>query len=401
MRKALEGIRILDMGQIIAAPYCTMLLADLGAEVIKVEDREIAEFILHVGPRRERNGEQEVVPTWYLYANRNKKHMTLNLQEEKGRHIFLELSKYADVVVENFSVGVVKRLGVDYESVRRVNPRIIYASVSAFGQTGPLAHHRGYDMLAQARSGLMDLTGFPDGKPTKAGNSIADYFAGFHCAVAILAALRYRDATGEGQYIDIALLDSLITALDSAPEIYTMTGQVIHRVGNRHFLAAGYGEYETKTGSIALGLVSPSNWERFCDLIGQPELVEDQRFAEHMDRVQHADELDAIIQAWLQDKTAEEAVQMLTDHDIPAAPVNTIAQMVHDPQVKARNMHVEVNHPDYGPIVITNSALKLSKTPGAIETPAPRVGQHTAELLSTFLGYSQEEIEELRSNGII
>ena len=401
MRKALEGIRILDMGQIIALPYCTMLLADLGAEVIKVEDREIGEFILQVGPVRERQGQREVVPTWHLYVNRNKKHMTLNLQEPKGREIFLELSRHADVIVENFSVGVVKRLGVDYEAVRQVNPRIVYASVSAYGQTGPLAHHRGYDMLAQARSGLMDLTGFPDGKPTKTGNSIADYFAGFHCAVAILAALRYRDLTGEGQYIDIALLDSLVTALDSAAEIYTMTGRVVQRVGNRHFLASGYGEYETKTGSIALALVSPSIWERFCHVIGQPELIEDPRFAEYMDRVQHADELDVIIQAWLQEKTKEEAVQILTENGVPAAPVNTVAEMVNDPQVKARNMHVEITHPDYGPIVITNSALKLSKTPGTVETPAPRIGQHTAEVLSALLGYSTAQIEQLRSEGVI
>ncbi|MGQ4808502.1 Succinyl-CoA--L-malate CoA-transferase beta subunit [Candidatus Entotheonellaceae bacterium PAL068K] len=401
MAKALQGIRILDMGQIIALPYCTMLLADLGAEVIKVEDRDIAEFILNVGPRRERNGELEVMPTWYLYANRNKKHMTLNLQAPKGREIFLELSQHADVIVENFSVGVVKRLGVDYEAVRQVNPRIVYASVSAFGQTGPLALHRGYDMLAQARSGLMDLTGFANGPPTKAGNSIADYFAGFHCAIAILAALRHRDATGAGQYIDIALLDSLVTALDSAPEIYTMTGQVVHRMGNRHLLTAGYGAYEASDGVIAIGLVSPPIWERFCALIGQPALIEDPRFAEYMERVQHADELDAIIQAWLQDKTKEEAVRLLTANGVPAAPINTISEMINDPQVQARNMHLEIEHPDYGPIVITNSALKMSETPGTIETPAPRVGQHNAELLCELLGYSEAEVEQLRADGIM
>lgn len=399
--KALEGIRILDLGQIIALPYCTMLLADLGAEVIKIEEREIAEFMLHVGPVRERDGKQEVVPTWYLYANRNKKHMTLNLQDPRGRDIFLELSRHADVIVENFSVGVVERLGVGYESVCQVNPRIIYASVTAFGQTGPLARHRGYDMLAQARSGLMDLTGFPDHQPVKSGNSIADYFAGFHAAVSILAALRHRDATGEGQYIDIALLDALITALDSAPEVYTMTGQVMHRVGNRHFLAAGYGAYETRNGPIALGLVSPSIWERFFKLIGQPELIQDPRFAEHVDRVRHADELDAIIQTWLQDMTKEAAIQLLNDHDIPAAPVNTISDMVQDPQVKARDMHVEIDHPDYGLITITNSALKMSKTPGSIDTPAPRVGQHTDVLLASILGLGQSEIEALRADGII
>lgn len=401
MPKALDGIRILDMGQIIAMPYCTMLLADLGAEVIKVEEREIAEFLLHVGPRRERNGVQEVVPTWFLYANRNKKHMTLNLQDPVGRDIFLELSKHADVIVENFSVGVVKRLGVDYDTVRRINPRMVYASISAFGQTGPLSSHRGYDMLAQARSGLMDLTGFPDGSPTKTGNSIADYFAGFHCTIAILAALRYRDISGEGQYIDIALLDSLITALDSAPEMYTMAGRLTRRVGNRHFLAAGYGAYDTKNGPIALALVSPSIWERFCQLIGQPELVEDPRFAEHMDRVQHADALDAIIQAWLQDKTKDQAVDLLNAHGIPASPVNNIAEMVNDPQVKARNMHVEVHHPDYGPLTITNSALKLSQTPGTIDTPAPRISQHTDEVLTNWLGYDQVKIAQLRTDGVI
>jgi crotonobetainyl-CoA:carnitine CoA-transferase CaiB-like acyl-CoA transferase len=256
-------------------------------------------------------------------------------------------------------------------------------------------------MLAQARSGLMDLTGFPGGKPTKTGNSIGDYFAGFHCAVAILAALRYRDISGEGQYIDIALLDSLLTALDTAPEIYTMTGQVVRRTGNRHFLAAGYGVYDVKDGAVALGLVSPANWERFFQVIGQPELLADPRFVGHTERLQHADELDAIIQAWLQDKTKAEALAILIAHGVPVAPVNTIAEMVNDPQVKARHMQVEVPHPDYGPLVLTNSALKLSKTPGVIETPPPRIGQHTAEVLGSLLGYSQAEIEQLRASGIV
>ncbi|MBI4640737.1 MAG: CoA transferase [Candidatus Tectomicrobia bacterium] len=401
MEKALEGIRVIDLGQVIAMPYCTMLLADLGAEVIKVEERDQAALWLMFGPRRVEDGQVKVMPSWYLYVNRNKKHMTLNLKTAKGLEILKELVKYGDVFIENFSVGTTKRLGIDYDSLKKINPKIIYASVSAFGQSGPIAHHRGYDILAQARSGYMSITGFPDGPPTKSGQSISDYYAGLLSTISILAALRYRDATGQGQYIDIALLDSLVTCLDSASEYYTLGGQVVSRAGNRHFATGGYGVYAAKDGYVVLALISPQIWERFCDAIGKPELKEDPRLSSLAARMQNPALADEIAQEWAKDKTKEEVVKILAESGVPAAPVNTIEEMVNDPQIQARNMFVEMEHPDYGKVKITGSPLKLSKTPGKVEKPAPGIGQHTEEVLTQLLGYTKEEVAKLEEEEVV
>lgn len=402
MKGALTGIRVLDLTQVVGPPYCTMLLGDLGAEVIKIEERQEALRRLQVGPIRQRDGKEEPVPTFWLYVNRNKKSVTLNLKTPTGVRLFRELVPHADILVENFSVGTMDRLGLGYDHLRELHPGLIYASISAFGQYGPYAHQRGYDLLAEAISGYMSITGYPDNPPTKSGQSIADYYAGLLCTVAILAALRYRDQTGHGQRIDIALLDSLISALDGYAEFYTLAGKVVERVGN-HSIQNGpvYGLYEAQDGYVVIGITTDPIWRRFCQVLHRPDLVTDPRCATVMARRQHPEFMRHLIGEWVRTRPKAEVVAILTQAGVPAAPVNSIAEMVHDPQVKAREMFVSLEHPRFGPITITGSPLKLSETPGTVRTPAPMIGAHNQEILGTLLGYSTAQLQEWQAQGII
>jgi CoA:oxalate CoA-transferase len=295
MEKALDDITVLDLGQVIAMPYCTMLLADLGARVIKVESREQGQERLSLGIKRVRDGNEERVPV-HQYRERNKRSITLNLKQPEGVELFKELVKCADVVAENFSVGTMDRLGLGYETLKQVNPRIIYASITAFGQDGPYAHWRGYDILAQAISGYMSITGFPDSPPTRSGQSISDYYAGMLCAFSIVSALHYRTRTGKGQRIDMALLDGLITALDNLGERYTVGGEILTRKGNISFAGSSSGVYPTTDGHVAIAAGSSNLvWRRFCQLIGQPALADDPKFANTAARRTYQAETAAII----------------------------------------------------------------------------------------------------------
>src|SRR5919109_638620 len=291
MEKALDDITVLDLGQVIAMPYCTMLLADLGARVIKVESREQGQERLSLGIKRVRNGVEERVPV-YQYRDRNKQAITLNLKHPEGVELFKELVRRADVVAENFSVGTRARLGLGYGTRQQVNPRLIYASITAFGQYGPYAHWRGYDILAQALSGYMSITGFPDNPPTRSGQSISDYYAGMLCAFSIVSALHYRNRTGKGQYIDIALLDSLVLALDNLGERYTVGGEILTRAGNVSFGGSSSGVYPTIDGYVAIAAGSSDLvWRRFCQTIGRPELARDPHFATTAARRSRRDEI--------------------------------------------------------------------------------------------------------------
>src|SRR5262245_2157210 len=279
MEKALGDVTVLDLGQVIAMPFCTMLLADMGARVMKVESLEQARERLSLGIRRTRNGVEERVPV-YQYRDRNKQAITLNLKTSQGVALFKELVRHVDVVTENFSVGTMERLGLDYTTLQTINPRLVYASVTAFGQHGPYAEQRGYDILAQAISGYMSITGFPDNPPTRSGQSISDYYAGMLCAFSIVSALHYRNRTGKGQHIDIALLDSLVVALDNLGERYTVGGEILTRAGNVSFGGSSSGVYPTIDGYVAIGAGSSDLvWRRFCQTISQPELARDAHFA--------------------------------------------------------------------------------------------------------------------------
>ncbi|HET9924708.1 MAG TPA: CaiB/BaiF CoA-transferase family protein [Methylomirabilota bacterium] len=401
MDQALSDVTVLDLGQVIAMPFCTMLLADLGARVIKVESPERGRERVSLGVKRRRDGVEERVPA-AQYRDRNKLGVTLDLKTPAGVELFRELVKRADVVSENFSVGTMERLGLGYEDLRRANPGIVYASITAFGQTGPYAPQRGYDMLAQAISGYMSITGYPDGPPTRSGQSISDYYAGMLCAFSIVSALHYRQRTGRGQRIDLALLDSLVVALDNLGERYTVGGEILTRAGNVSFAGSATGIYPAADGHVAVA-ASASNavWARFCAVIGRDELTRDPGFATAAARRDRRDEIAAIIQAWTGPRAKADVVRVLAMAGVPAAPVNNVAEMVADPQVRAREMFVELDHPIYGPLTTTGTPLKLSETPGQLRWLAPMPGEHNEEVFVGLLGHSRDDLARWRAEGVI
>jgi CoA:oxalate CoA-transferase len=401
MDQALSDVTVLDLGQVIAMPFCTMLLADLGARVIKVESPERGRERVSLGVKRRRDGVEERVPA-AQYRDRNKLGVTLDLKTPAGVELFRELVKRADVVSENFSVGTMERLGLGYEDVRRANPGIVYASITAFGQTGPYAPQRGYDMLAQAISGYMSITGYPDGPPTRSGQSISDYYAGMLCAFSIVSALHYRQRTGRGQRIDLALLDSLVVALDNLGERYTVGGEILTRAGNVSFAGSATGIYPAADGHVAVA-ASASNavWARFCAVIGRDELTRDPGFVTAAARRDRRDEIAAIIQAWTGPRAKADVVRVLAMAGVPAAPVNNVAEMVADPQVRAREMFVELDHPIYGPLTTTGTPLKLSETPGQLRWLAPMPGEHNEEVFVGLLGHSRDDLARWRAEGVI
>ena len=401
MDHALSDITVLDLGQVIAMPFCTMLLADLGARVIKVESRERGRERVSLGVKRRRHGVEERVPA-AQYRERNKLGITLELKTPMGIELFKELVSHADVVTENFSVGTMERLGLAYEDLRRVKPDIIYASITAFGQDGPYATQRGYDILAQAISGYMSITGSPDQPPTRSGQSISDYYAGMLCAFSIVSALHYRHRTGKGQRIDLALLDSLLVALDNLGERYTVGGEVLTRAGNVSFGGSSSGVYPTSDGHVAIAAgASDAVWRRFCEIIGRGDLTRDPGFATAAARRDRRDQIAAIIQGWTSQRPKTEVVHTLTSAGVPAAPVNNVAEMVADPQVRAREMFVELDHPTYGPLKTTGTPLKLSETPGRVRWLAPLPGEHNEEVFVGLLGHSKDDLARWRAEGVI
>jgi CoA:oxalate CoA-transferase len=401
MEQALSDVTVLDLGQVIAMPFCTMLLADLGARVIKVESRDRGRERVSLGIKRVRDGVEERVPA-AQYRERNKLAVTLELKTPKGVELFKELVTRADVVAENFSVGTMERLGLGYEELRRVNPRIVYASVTAFGQHGPYAMQRGYDILAQAISGYLSITGFPENPPTKSGQSISDYYAGMLCAFSIVSALHYRHRTGHGQRIDMALLDSLVVALDNLGERYTVGGEILTRTGNIAFTGSSTGVYTTSDGHVAVSAgASDAVWRRFCGIIGRDDLTRDPGFATAAARRDRRDQIGAIIQAWTSKRPKAEVVSLLANAGVPAAPVNNVAEMVADPQVQAREMFVERDHPVYGRLKLTGSPLKMSETPGRVRLLAPMPGEHNEEIFCGLLGHSKDDLDRWRAEGVV
>ena len=401
MDHALSDITVLDLGQVIAMPFCTMLLADLGARVIKVESRERGRERVSLGIKRRRHGVEERVPA-AQYRERNKLGITLELKTPMGLELFKELVRHADVVTENFSVGTMERLGLAYEDLRRVKPDIIYASITAFGQDGPYATQRGYDILAQAISGYMSITGSPEQPPTRSGQSISDYYAGMLCAFSIVSAVHYRHRTGKGQRIDLALLDSLLVALDNLGERYTVGGEVLTRAGNVSFGGSSSGVYPTSDGHVAIAAgASDAVWRRFCEIIGRGDLTRDPGFATAAARRDRRDQIAAIIQGWTSQRPKTEVVHTLASAGVPAAPVNNVAEMVADPQVRARQMFVELDHPTYGPVKTTGTPLKLSETPGRVRWLAPLPGEHNEEVYMGLLGHSKDDLARWRAEGVI
>lgn len=387
----LVGLRVLDFTRIYSGPYCTMLLADLGAETIKVEMPKVGDDTRRFLPFK--NNESG----YYMYLNRNKKSITLNLKSPEGKAIALELTKWADVLVENFSPGTMEGLGLEYDTICKVNPRLVYVSISGFGQTGPLRKKVAYDAVAQAMGGLTGITGYPDSPPVKAGSSIADANAGIHAAFGIMTALYYRERTGKGQYIDVSMMDTTFSILESFVVQYTMTGVNPKRTGNEHVASAPFDSFQTKDDYVVIATASDKLFQKLTQVMGQEKLLRDQRFVTNVLRKQNYSQLKPIIVEWTRQHTTVEIVELLDRVKVPVAPILSIQQLVEHPQIKARNMLVEMEHPAAGKISIPGFPVKFSATPGSVRTAAPLLGQHTDEVLMGILGLTQDRINELRN----
>ncbi|WP_125152618.1 CaiB/BaiF CoA transferase family protein [Clostridium rectalis] len=396
MAKALEGLKVLDLTHAYNGPFCTTLLADNGAEVIKIESLK-GDQCRFWGPIDEKSGESG----FYSFLNRNKKGVTLNLKTEKGRNIFLEMAKSADVVVENFRVGVMKNLGIDYETLKEINPKIIYASGSGFGQYGPISNRPCYDIVAQSMGGMVNLTGFPETPPTKVGPSIADNVTGIYLCVGVLMALYNREKTGVGQSVDVAMLDTIFTLLENSIITTTLTGEIPERRGNIDPSIAPFDIYKVKDGYIAVGVGTDKLWAKFCKLIEKPELIMDSRFLTNDLRCKNYEpDLKTIISSWIKNKNKKELEEMFDEAGIPCGPVLNMKEAIEHPQIQAREMMVNVKHPTIGEMYFQGVPIKLSKTPGAVDAPSPTLGQHNEEVYSMF-GINKHELTKLKEEGVI
>ncbi len=394
--QALSDIRVLDLSRILAGPYATMLLADLGAEVIKVEQPEVGDGTRHWGPPW-----LGPFSAYYLSVNRNKRSITVDLKTDEGREIIRSLVTKSDVLVENFKVGTMKRLGLDYETLSELNPELIYCSITGYGQDGPYRDRPGYDFMIQAHGGIMSITGPKEGPPYKVGVAIVDVTAGLFAVNAILAALHYRERTGQGQYIDIALLDAQVAWLVNVAQNYFATGQPPKRYGNAHPNIVPYETFETADGFLALAVGADTQFQRLCHVIQRPDLWEDERYRTNAGRVTHRVELIPELQRVFKTRTTDAWMQALVEANIPASPINDIPTVFSDPQVLHRRMAQTIHHPEVGDLTLLGPVPKLSLTPAEIRTPPPLLGEDTETILKELLGFDDKTLADLRTKGIV
>jgi CoA:oxalate CoA-transferase len=395
MDGALQGIRILDLTRVLVGPYATMVLADLGADVIKIEMPLRGDDAREFGPFL--NGES----AYFMSLNRNKRSMTLNLKSEAGKQVFLELVEKVDVVVENFRPGAMERLGLSYENLKAVNPELIYAAASGFGQSGPYSQRPAYDAVVQAMGGIMSITSpVPNGPPTRVGTSIGDITAGLFTAIGILAALRHRDKTGQGQMVDVSMLDCQVAILENAIARYLVTGEIPHPTGNRHPSIAPFEPFDTLDGQIMLAVGNDAIWNKLCEVLDLPDLVNHPLYLTNDLRNQNEATLKPVLADIINGRKTTEWQEIFDEAGIPNGPINTIDRVVEDPQVQSREMIVEVEHPTAGRMKIPGIPIKLSESPGKVAVCAPCLGEQTNEILAEVLGYSEDKIVSLRSEGI-
>lgn len=376
----LEGLKVLDLTRVLAGPYCTMILADLGADVIKVEMPVTGDDSRHFGPYQK--GES----AYFMSLNRNKRSIVLDLKSPEGKETLKRLLLKVDVVVENFRPGTMEKLGFGYEVIKQWNPAIIYAASSGFGHSGPYSDRPAYDGVVQAMGGIMSITGQEGGKPTRVGPSVGDINAGMFTAIGILAALNHRHLTGQGQKVDVAMLDCQVAILENAIARYVVTGEVPGPAGNKHASIVPFEPFETLDGEIMIAAGNDNLWRTFCRVAGLTPLAEDERFATNPKRHEHYTALRPLIAEVVAQKTTGEWQQILDDAGVPNGPINSVDKVVENEQVLAREMIVEVDHPVAGRLKMPGIPVKLSETPGAILRPAPTLGQHTEEVLREFLG---------------
>ncbi|MCW4037103.1 MAG: CoA transferase [Candidatus Bathyarchaeota archaeon] len=395
MEQVLEGVKVLDLTRYLAGPYCSMILADLGAEVIKVERPGTGDGSRQWGPPFIQ-GESG----YFLSINRNKKSMTLNLQSEKGRAILQRIASSCDVVVENFRPGTAQRLGADYATLSSINSKIIYCSISGFGQDGPYRLKPSYDIVGQAMGGLMSLTGEKDRPPVKIGVAISDIFAGMFAAIGILGAVIARDRMGRGQMIDVSLLDGVISILSHQAGYFFASGENPEKLGSAHPTIAPYQAFKGSDSYFVVAVGNDSLWKRFCQGLGLNEVMTDARFATNPDRLKNRDELTQILQKVFSTKSSREWVELIEAAGVPCGPVLSLSEIFEHPQVLHRRMVEEVQHTKAGKIKVVGVPFKLSDTPASIRTPPPTLGEHSKEVLRS-LGYGDEEIDELAKSGVI
>ncbi len=394
-QQALAGIRVLDLTQILAGPYCTMLLGDLGADVIKVERPGEGDETHRMGPMIQ-GGESGS----FLMVNRNKRSLALNLKAEEGRRLFLKLAQTADVIVENNRPGKVKELGIDYDTIRAVNPGIIYCSVSGFGQTGPYAHRGGFDIIAQAMTGIMSVTGEEGRPPVKTGIAITDLVAALTALYAILAALIARTHTGEGQFVETSLFEAGLALCVWEAATYFGTSAVPGPLGASHRLAAPYQAFRAQDKFMIVGAASQRTWIKFCEAVERPEWTTDERFQTNADRMRHKEILTELIESHLQSQCASYWLQRLEQFGVPCGPINTFAESLTDPHVEARQMVMDMHHPTVGNFKVLRMGAQLYGTPAREPVPAPLLGQHTREIL-TEMGLADQQIDHCLAAGVI
>ena len=394
MTKALTGVRVLDVSRVLTGPYCSMVLADLGADVVKVEVPGRGDDARLFGPFA--NGESG----YFMTLNRNKRGITLDLRKPEGQAVLRDLAKTADVLLENFATGTMEEWGLGYSDLALINPRLVYASITGFGQFGPNSHRVAFDAIAQALGGLMSINGYPDGPPTRVGVSLGDINAGNFMATGILAALFQRERSGQGQRVDISMQDCIVAILENAVVRHTIDKEIPQRLGSGHASVAPYNVFAAVDGYVFIACANEATWQRLCVTMEQPELITDERFDINRKRAQNIIELSAIINAWSGRLTIEQLLDILEKNSVPAAPVLTIDKVVNDPHIRARNMMVETDHPVAGKVVIPGNPIKMSASADSIDWPSPTLGQHTEEVLAG-IGYSAQKIAALRAAKII
>ena len=402
MTGPLHGIRVLDLSRVLAGPWCTQMLADFGAEVIKVEKPGEGDDTRGWGPPFVKNADgTRGDAAYFLSTNRGKKSVAVDMAKPEGQAIIRRLAEKADVVVENFKLGGLKKYGLDYASLKAINPRLIYCSITGFGQNGPYAPRAGYDFMIQGMAGIMSITGEPDGEPMKVGVAFADIFTGLHATIAINAALFHRERTGEGQFLDLALLDSQVAVLANQAANYLVGGKVPARLGNAHPNIVPYQTFETKDGHIIMAVGNDRQFTEYCRIIGLPETSADARFSTNRGRVENREVLIPLLRPAMQQRTTAEWVEAFEAAAVPCGPINTIDQVFADPQVLARGLQIGMTRADGVQVPGVANPIQFSATPIEYELAPPQLGENTKDVLRNTLGMAAEEIDSLAKAKVI
>ena len=393
----LHGIRVLDLTRVLAGPFCTQLLGDLGADIIKVEAPGRGDDTRHWGPPFTEGGQA----AYFLSANRNKRSLTLNLKSDKGQQILRDLIKQSDILVENFRTGTLAKWGLDYDTLQQLHPGLIYCSITGYGHTGPYKDRAGYDFMVQAMSGFMSVTGPAAGNPVRAGVAIADLSTGMMACNAILAALFARERTGEGQYIDMALLDSQVALMSYVASNYLISGELPQRLGNGHPNIVPYQEFKARDGYFAFGAGNDGQWRKLCEALNKPEWITDGRFQTNSARLAHRDTVITMLNEIFATRDAAQWMALFDQIGIPSAPINNIEQVFNDPQVQARGLQTQAQHPSGETVSLVRSPLHIPTNPSQIRYPPPQLSEHSEEILAELLDYDADTVAQLRQEKVV